>query len=174
MRKWLWLGVVLSSFLGLGTFLPFLFWSPSRRGPFWEFIDASGRSAWPGWAMALGAVGLFGCLIALLRAEQDDANNAFLPSPDGDYSVCVKCGARVERRRRCCGHCGEAVARTQFGLRQTLIGISLLVVATLASFGSCAEGFQPTHLWWLVGAVLGCNGMILALVLILLGSIRKG
>lgn len=124
--------------------------------------------------MALGAVGLFGCLIALVRAEQSDAKNAFLPGADGDYSVCDNCGARVERRRRHCSHCGEVVSRTQHGIRQMLIGTALLIGATLVSFGSCAEGFHPAHLWWLGGAVMGCNGMIMALVLILLGSIRKG
>jgi hypothetical protein len=30
------------------------------------------------------------------------------------------------------------------------------------------------HAWWLLGALLGCNGMILAAIVVMIGKIRKG
>ena len=174
MRKWLWLGMVVSLVVGLSTFSTMLLWSPFRRGLFWAFVENCFGSRWVGWAWIGGAVGFLGCLWALVRLERREVEAVHQRSPYGDFVECPRCQSRIERGRVRCAKCGETSKTAMRGMRTIFLGVALLLVATLVSFGSCASGSEPMHAWWLLGALLGCNGMILALVVVMIGKIRKG
>jgi hypothetical protein len=174
LKKWLWVGMVGSLVVGLSTFLTMLLWSPFRRGLVWAFVENCFSSPWVGWAWIGGAVGFLGCLWGLVRVERREVAAVHQPSPDGDFVECPHCQSRIERGRVRCAICGESSGTAMRGRRTILLGVVLLLVATLVSFGSCASGSEPMHAWWLLGALLGCNGMILALVVVVIGKIRKG
>ena len=174
MKKFLWVGMVGSLVVGLSTFLTMLFWSPFRRGLFWAFVENCFSSRWVGWAWIGGAVGFLGCLWALVRLERREVEAIHQRSPDGDFVECPRCQSRIERRRVRCSKCGETSKSAMRGMRTILLGGGLLLLATLVSIGSCASGGEPTHAWWLLGALIGCNGMLIAVVVVVLGMIRKG
>jgi hypothetical protein len=174
MKKRLWVGMAVSLAVGLSTFLTMLLWTPNKRGLFWAFVENCFRSPWVGWALIGGAVGFLGCLWGLVRVERREVEAVHQPSPDGDFVECAHCQSRIGRGRVRCAKCGETSKTAMRGMRTILLGVALLLVATLVSFGSCASVREPMHAWWLLGALLGCNGMILALVVVMLGKIRKG